>query len=143
MAGIASHLLEFPPSGNPSPGQYDTRIRAFVESLAKVDPGKIVKADQQQDFLQILDPQINSLAYLWVLSLRVKVFYQSKDQTQEQARSLLLQMSSFMQQFDSVQIRYVGNMLRETIEAALILAANLQQVGVSYLNLLIWMVFAD
>lgn len=129
MAGIASHLLEFPPEGQPTPGQYDSKIRSFLDSISKLDSGKIINADSQQDFLQVLDPRINSISYLYILALRYKSFLQSKSPTQNDARTLLLQALSFMQQFDSVQVRYVGNSLRELIESALTLAAHLQQAS--------------
>jgi COP9 signalosome complex subunit 3 len=129
MAGIASHLLEFPPEGHLSPGQYDARIRQFIDSLTKIDPTKLLKADQQQDLLQFLDPLRNTVAHLWVLILRYKYFLQTKNPTQNEARALLLLLLNFMQQFDSVQARYVGHMVKEAVDAAISLATHLQQVG--------------
>jgi hypothetical protein len=131
MAGIASHLLEFPPEGKVSPEQYNTITKSFLDSLNKLDGAKILKADEQQDFLQLLNPGINSLSYLYILSLRYKHFLRSKSQTPTEARTLLFQALNFMQQFDSIQMRYVGATLRDLIELALTLATHLNAVSTS------------
>ncbi|KIW03042.1 uncharacterized protein PV09_05694 [Verruconis gallopava] len=125
MAAIASHLLEFPPEGTLSPDQYHSRIKSFIDSLSKTDPVKILKADGQQDLLQVLDPGVNSISYLFILSLRYKAFLNAKPQSPEEARHILSLISGFMQVFDGVQMRYVGMLFRDTVEFALNLAAQL------------------
>lgn len=120
MAGIASHLLEFPPERELSPVAFDMKVKDFIDSLAKVDPAKILKADSQQDLLQVLDPRVNSISYLWVLHIRLRSFIQSP--TQADPRQLLMPALQFMQLFDSVQMRYMGAGLRETMEMVMSIA---------------------
>jgi COP9 signalosome complex subunit 3 len=138
MAGIASHLLEFPPEGQLSPEQYNSSIKSFVDSLFKTDVSKVLKADGQQDFLQILNPGVNSISYLFILALRYRQFNNAKSQTQTEARTLLLQALNFMQQFDPIQIRYVGTILRDVVEQALTLASHLQAVSSTPVLVSLW-----
>ena len=128
MAGIATHLLEFPPDVQLSDKEYDKRITSFIDSLERTDPSKVVKADSQQDLLQFLDPQRNSISYLYILTLRHRAFLQTKNPSQNEAHTLLLRCLSFLQQFDHIQIRYVGRQLRELIDFTLSLAAHVGQV---------------
>lgn len=131
MAGIASHLLEFPPEEQLSPEQYNAAIKSFIDSLNKTDPAKLLKADEQQDFLQVLNPTVNSVSYLYILGLRYKLFFRSKSQTPAEARTLLFQALNYFQQFDAIQIRYVGPWLREVMEQAITLATHLNVVSSS------------
>ena len=128
MAGIATHLLEFPPEGQLTDAQYDKRINSFWDSLEKLDSGKVLKADLQQDFLQILDPRINSLSYNYVLSIRYRALTATKNPSLNEARTILLQALSLLQQYDPIQMRYAGSMFRSLIDMAFSIASHLQQV---------------
>jgi COP9 signalosome complex subunit 3 len=128
MAGIAGHLLEFPPEGLLSEAQYHNRALNFIESLHKLDSQKIVKADAQQDLLQVLNPAVNSIAFLYILTLRHRNFFQSRPQSTNDARTLLSQALNFLHQFDPIQLRYAGSYLRQLINDTLELAHNLQVV---------------
>jgi COP9 signalosome complex subunit 3 len=129
MAAIATHLLDFPPEGQISLDQYHSRIRSFVDSLNKTDGAKILKADEQQDFLQVLNPSVNSISYLYILLLRYKVFFRSKSPTPTEARTLLFQALNFLQQLDSIQIRYAGDWLTDIIDQALNIATHINAVS--------------
>lgn len=137
MAGIAGHLLEFPPEGLLSEGQYHNRALNFIDSLVKLDTQKIIKADAQQDLLQVLNPAVNSIAFLYILTLRHRTFFQSRPQSTSDARTLLSQALNFLHQFDPIQLRYAGGYLRQLINDTLELAHNLQQACLLPYKLLI------
>jgi COP9 signalosome complex subunit 3 len=131
MAGIGGHLLEFPPDGELSLSGYDSTISSYVDSLSKLDGQKILKADSEQNLLQVLNPGVNSIAYGYVLELRVTSFLRSKNQTGTEARNILLQCLNFFQLFDGVQMRYAGGVLRDLMEKAISIAANIDMVCIA------------
>ncbi|KAF2402305.1 hypothetical protein EJ06DRAFT_507035 [Trichodelitschia bisporula] len=134
MADLASLLLEFPPQDveQLTPEEYEARITAFVASLREYGPQRAAAVDAEQDLLKILDPSINSIAYLFVLSCRAS------------RRTLKARLfdstfwdraAEFLRTFDPVQVRYAGTDLRNLLEVVASLAMQSQSPAAAVLPL--------
>ena len=133
MAGIAGHLLEFPPDGELSPSSYNNAINGYLDSITKLDEQKVARADSDQNLLQLLSPSVNSIAYAYVLELRIKSWLRSRQPDLNEGRNVLLRCLSYLQQFDAVQMRYAGSLLRGLIERTIDIAKAIQQVSIDVL----------
>lgn len=126
MSGIISHLLEFPPNRRLFNDEvYHKEIKYFLDTLEKLDVRAVQKDDDTQNFLQMLDPSVNSVSYLFILLLRARALTAGSN---IDPRPTFLQALNFLQQFDGVQMRYVGSWLRELIDVSIQIASHLNSV---------------
>ncbi|KAF2259456.1 hypothetical protein CC78DRAFT_537069 [Lojkania enalia] len=101
---------------------YDSQVRSFVNQVANI-PGQHYQkgADTPQDVLELLNPEVNSIAYIYALHARIFGVGESKQKgiIPEQLRpggSIWNKMEDFLQRFDPVQIRYVGSEWRRLMD---------------------------
>lgn len=120
-ADIASILLQFQPE-SPELKQkrdYDLAARTFVSQLSNISAGHWVKgADTQQDVLTILNPAVNSIAYAFALRHRIATIVEKRNvpDTLKPGGSLWNKLVLFLETFDPVQLRYVGQEWRKLVE---------------------------
>ncbi|TID22208.1 cop9 subunit 3 [Venturia nashicola] len=119
MSDVAAQLLEFPPEISSerqlTPEEYNTKIDIFLKiTLVNISANKLAAADKNQDLLQIIDPTINSLAYLFVL--RNRLFEPSGKSKQNISPNTLTLALEFLTKFDGVQMRYAGSDFRTLLE---------------------------
>lgn len=123
----AAQIFNFPPDQaaqeHLSPTEYDQAIRQYIAQLGRIS--KAVWAVGQlgdQNLLEILDPAVNTIPYLYVLVHQ----FQSKVDPASSAPNvpdecrpggeLWLKLINFLNVFDPVQIRYVGSEWRIAVE---------------------------
>ncbi|KAI9696135.1 MAG: hypothetical protein M1820_008276 [Bogoriella megaspora] len=116
MASLAPVLLSFPPdsyaSKPPSSAQYDYDIRHHIKQLDSITASTFQK---NVDTIELLNPAVNSAAYLYFLrALLPRAFTTSK--TKQLPDDLWNKVVSFCSAFDPVQIRYLGHDWRKLIE---------------------------
>ncbi|RDI81442.1 hypothetical protein Vi05172_g8644 [Venturia inaequalis] len=119
MSDVASQLLAFPPeisSGTQlTPEDYNTKINNFLKiTLGNISASKLAAVDKDQDLLQIVDPSINSLSYLFVL--RTRLFEPSGKTKLNISPNTLTLALEFLTKFDGVQMRYAGSDFRTLLE---------------------------
>ncbi|MCJ1294868.1 hypothetical protein MMC34_006427 [Xylographa carneopallida] len=124
MEALLPQLLSFPPPPHQlSDREYDRQIKALVQLLHETSASKLAKGVAGGgDLLDILDPAVNSLPYLYTLLAHLggshdekqsgngllKVFYPGGQ--------LWEKMLEFVEHFDPVQIRYAGHKWRYLLE---------------------------
>lgn len=91
-------------------------VGAFpYQHLIRSDEPSMLELGSPTDFLQILDPSINTLPYLYVLLAHISSTQGGKQAAGSQDSALLPggrlwgPMVHFMEHFDPIQIRYAGN----------------------------------
>ncbi|KAH7065149.1 hypothetical protein B0J12DRAFT_639256 [Macrophomina phaseolina] len=123
----AAQIFNFPPDQaaveHLSPIEYDQSIRQYIAQLSRIS--KAVWAVGQlgdQNLLEILDPAVNTIPYLFVLVHQFQTKVESANtaaNVPEECRpggELWLKLINFLSVFDPVQIRYVGIEWRKAVE---------------------------
>ncbi|KAL2039789.1 hypothetical protein N7G274_007648 [Stereocaulon virgatum] len=126
MDAILQQLLAFPPHPPPatplSDAEYDKQINIHVLQLNHIPASKLTApVPGGGDLLDIIDPSVNTVSYLYVLLAQInnssgKQKADSTSDSYKPGTPLWLKMMLFLGDFDPVQIRYVGNELRNLIE---------------------------
>jgi COP9 signalosome complex subunit 3 len=138
MAGhLVDSLLSFQPdSPELQPRrEYDKAAREFVSNISNIAPSHYLKgADTTNDVLdvssrrgsgggclltlaQILDPTANSMAYAVALRIRISAAMERKSMEQLQPGNRLWnKLATFLENFDSVQMRYGGHEWRKLVD---------------------------
>ncbi|KAK8242526.1 hypothetical protein IWZ00DRAFT_379587 [Phyllosticta capitalensis] len=119
-------LFNFPPPRASleqlSPSEYDQAIRSFLQTLDGINPYFwIAGALGDEKLLNVLDPSVNSIPYLYVLSSQIRALLdQPKDASlPENIRpggELFAELATFLSSFDPMQMRYLGKTWRQVIE---------------------------
>ena len=117
MEALLPQLLAFPP--NPPPPQalsspeYDKQIRVLIKFLHSTSAAKLKSKVQDEDgLLDVLDPSINTLPYLYALLANT-----GASNSISPSDRLWGKMLHFMTSFDPVQVRYAGHEWRRLIES--------------------------
>ncbi|KAL8710885.1 MAG: hypothetical protein Q9220_004690 [cf. Caloplaca sp. 1 TL-2023] len=110
-------LLAFPPHPPPpipiADAQYDKEVKNLRKFLNETPANQLTSAvPNGGDLLDIIDPSINSLPYLYALLAH---FTAGKQKGITVGGPLWLKALEFLERFDSVQIRYVGTEFRRLI----------------------------
>ncbi|KAI9810393.1 MAG: hypothetical protein M1827_006279 [Pycnora praestabilis] len=129
MDELLPQLLAFPPHPPPaqplSDAEYDRQIRALLQILNQTSANRLVGGVAGGgDLLDILDPSINTLPYMYALLAHINA---SQGGTGKQSNTsasraslpgggLWLRMVEFLERFDARQIRYAGTEWRRVIE---------------------------
>ncbi|KAF2106306.1 hypothetical protein BDV96DRAFT_336645 [Lophiotrema nucula] len=125
MAGeVLAHLLEFQPSAPEvqQKREYDAAARQFVAKVSNISHPHFLKgAETSGDVLEILHPESNSIAYIFALHARISALSDAKFQKgiPDQLRPggyIWNKVENFMQNFDPVQVRYVGQEWRRLMD---------------------------
>ncbi|KAA6413378.1 MAG: hypothetical protein FRX48_03124 [Lasallia pustulata] len=127
MDELLPQMLSFPP--HPPPPQplsdvdYDRSIKGLVQNLNQVAASKLTSGvSGGGDLLDILDPKINTLPYLYTLLAHIAGPQAGKQANSATSKlfapsgALWLKMVEFMDQFDPVQVRYAGQSWRRLVE---------------------------
>ena len=117
MDAFLPQLLAFPPHPPPkqplSVPEYDKQIKALVKVLNSASASKFKgKIHDKDDLLDVLDPSINTLPYLYALLAQVGGL-NSISPTER----LWGKMLNFVTSFDPVQVRYTGHEWRRLLDA--------------------------
>ncbi|KAF4540986.1 Cop9 signalosome subunit 3 [Lasiodiplodia theobromae] len=123
----AAVIFSFPPDQTTleqlSPAEYDHSIRHFIAQLARISKA-VWQVGQigDQNLLEIMNPAVNSIPYLYVLVHQ----FQSKLDSAGSALNvpdecrpggeLWLKLINYLNVFDPIQIRYVGSDWRRAVE---------------------------
>lgn len=123
----AAVIFSFPPDQAAleqlSPAEYDHSIRHFIAQLARISKA-VWQVGQigDQNLLEIMNPAVNSIPYLYVLVHQ----FQSKLDSAGSALNvpdecrpggeLWLKLINYLNVFDPIQIRYVGSDWRRAVE---------------------------
>ncbi|KAI9724747.1 MAG: hypothetical protein M1812_000022 [Candelaria pacifica] len=128
MDELLPQLLSFPPHPPPPQpipdDQYDRQIRHLIQVLNQTPANKLLgSVAGGGDLLDILDPSINTLPYLYVLLARSNAAQGSGKQssntlprTSVPGGTLWKKMVDFLERFDGKQIRYAGGEWRRLVE---------------------------
>ncbi|KAL8826865.1 MAG: hypothetical protein Q9191_003537 [Dirinaria sp. TL-2023a] len=138
MDGVLPKLLSFPPHPPPpiplSDADYDTQIKSVLQLLNETSARKLTAGvSGSGDLLDILDPSVNTLPYLYALLAHIngassgKLAFGSANTALLPGGRLWEPMLTFMDRFDPIQIRYSGQEFRNLI-AAVEKAARLAQM---------------
>ncbi|KAI9707352.1 MAG: hypothetical protein M1836_000312 [Candelina mexicana] len=128
MDELLPQLLSFPPHPPPAQPlpdeQYDRQIKHLAQILNQTPANKLVgSVAGGGDLLDILDPSINTLPYLYVLLARNNAAQGSGKQsnnalprTSVPGGTLWKKMVDFLARFDGRQVRYAGDEWRRLVE---------------------------
>lgn len=105
-------MLAFPPTEHLGLDEYDKRIKEHHKELKDIPPSAWTATVDKKRVLDVLNPSVNSLAYLFAL-LNNRDGNKSNKVFQEQ---LLERAVVFTTVFDQKQIRYAGMQWRHLIE---------------------------
>ncbi|KAL8688945.1 MAG: hypothetical protein Q9218_005270 [Villophora microphyllina] len=116
---LLPQLLSFPPHPPPAipltDAAYDKDIRSLRKLLSEIPNNLLVGGVHNGgDLLDILDPSINTLPYLFVLLGHI---YSSKQKPTVVEGLLWIKALDFLDRFDAVQVRYVGTEFRRLVLA--------------------------
>ncbi|GAB7360950.1 hypothetical protein MBLNU230_g0933t1 [Neophaeotheca triangularis] len=112
---MASHLpkmLAFPPDEQLSPDEYDVRIREYYKELKDMPASAWTGTFEKKRVLDLLNPTVNSLAYLFALLANRDANKSNKTFQID----LLERAVIFSTSFDQKQIRYAGMYWRHLFE---------------------------
>lgn len=114
MSDLVALLLSFPPTGKkkPSAKKYTEEIEAFIKELDRVSTATYTKTVDKQSLLDLLDPAVNTIPYLYALLAHRDGAKKDRRRTEE----LLSKAVVFLEVFDPVQARYVGKDWRDMWE---------------------------
>ncbi|KJX94957.1 COP9 signalosome complex subunit 3 like protein [Zymoseptoria brevis] len=113
MADELPTMLAFPSEkkkGGLSTKEYDTAITTHVKQLKDISS----TAWEKKDLLEMLDPAVNSIPYLFALNIQI-TNSQKKDKRLDELVTLAL---DYLVTFDPIQVRYVGEQWRLLFEFA-------------------------
>ncbi|EON63920.1 hypothetical protein W97_03148 [Coniosporium apollinis CBS 100218] len=124
MADVASALLSFPPDAQALSSlqhvEYDRQIRSYINVLQSIPLATLAKAAGiQNDLLELLDPSINSLAYIYVLTAQIHASSVKSTKIPDAHRPdgpFWLKLSDFLVTCDPIQMRYAGELWRRLLE---------------------------
>ncbi|KAF1820670.1 CSN3 COP9 constitutive [Dissoconium aciculare CBS 342.82] len=107
MAESLGSLLSFPPEQGVSIGakEYDSKIVAYIKQLNQIPSAQWSSAVDKKNILDVLDPSINSLPYLYALNAQAS---EDVDQDGDRLVAWVGHATNFLQSFDPVQLRYEG-----------------------------------
>lgn len=106
MADVLPILLAFPPEKSvTTPKSYDKAIHEYLKSLETIDETTYTQKVEKQNLLELLDPAVNSIAYLRTLVAQLEA---SSNDDHEHLDVLETRTLLFFATFDPVQIRYAG-----------------------------------
>ncbi|OJD37039.1 cop9 subunit 3 [Diplodia corticola] len=123
----AAIVFSFPPDQSAleqlSPAEYDHSIRHYLTQLARISKA-VWQVGQigDQNLLEILDPAVNSIPYLYVLIHQLHSKIESASSAlnvPDECRpggELWLKLINYLNVFDPIQIRYVGADWRRAVE---------------------------
>lgn len=114
MSDLLTGLLTFPPEKSVSAKEYDKQAVTYVKELAKVPEQQWLRPINKQNVLDMLNPAINSLPYMWALFCQWNAAGKDRARHEDALNRSILFFSSF----DPVQIRYAGETFRALMEAA-------------------------
>lgn len=107
MADPVTALLSFPPAKGTkiSAKEYDIEITTYVRELLQISPTTWTKPIDKKNVLDLLDPSVNSIPYLFALNAQLKA---AGPNEQEQLVFLVGRANEFLSSFDPIQVRYEG-----------------------------------
>ncbi|OCK79465.1 hypothetical protein K432DRAFT_330100 [Lepidopterella palustris CBS 459.81] len=125
MADLLSLLFSFQPDSPDikSKLDYDRQIRTYIDSVLRIPvPVYLKGADSAQDLLEILNPAVNTIAYCCALLARIQSCGEHPKtpkhipDTFRPGGPLWRKLVEFLETFDPVQIRYIGQDWRRLLE---------------------------
>jgi COP9 signalosome complex subunit 3 len=115
MADLVASLLTFPPEKSVSAKEYDKQAVEYVKGLGKVAESNWLKHVNKQNILELLNPAVNSLPYLFALTTQWNAAGKDRARHEDAVNRSIVFFSSF----DAVQIRYAGEYFRSLLEFAI------------------------
>ena len=125
MADPVTALLSFPPAKGTkiSAKEYDIEITTYVRELLQISPTTWTKPIDKKNVLDLLDPSVNSIPYLFALNAQLKA---AGPNEQEQLVFLVGRANEFLSSFDPIQVRYEGAQWHSLVDILLRLHESLQ-----------------
>jgi COP9 signalosome complex subunit 3 len=115
---------------------YDAAARMFVRQVANIDQQHFLKgADTSEDLLDVLNPTVNTISYIFALRHRVSALAENpkaQKSIPEQLRpggALWNKIVLFFETADPVQLRYVGTEWKKLVEYVEMLARAIGTVS--------------
>ncbi|KAL8722374.1 MAG: hypothetical protein Q9181_007504 [Wetmoreana brouardii] len=117
ISSLLPQLLSFPPHPPPpippSDTAYDRDIRTLRKVLNEIPTNSLTSSvPNGGDLLEILDPSINTLPYLYTLLAHI---HAGKQKAMVPGSPSWIKALEFLDHFDSVQVRYVGTEFRRLV----------------------------
>lgn len=115
MADLLPTLLSFPPDKKKlklSAKEYETSINAHIKNLNNIPDVAWTKTHDKKSLLELLDPAVNSVSYLYTLNHQV----QTLQKDSKRLEPVFAQALVFLTSFDPIQVRYVGEKWRLLFE---------------------------
>ena len=114
MADLLPALLAFPPEKQVSTKEYDKQATEFVKGLTKIAETTWTKGISKQNILDLLNPAVNSLPYLFALIAQWHAAGKDRARNEDAYNRSIVFFSSF----DPIQIRYAGEHWRNLMDFA-------------------------
>ncbi|KAF2487305.1 CSN3 COP9 constitutive [Neohortaea acidophila] len=115
MADLTARLLAFPPEKKVSAKEYDRQAHALAQLLDNVSAQEFAKASGKSDLLDLLNPAVNTISYIFALHAQVSLSGKDRARTEQCIdRSVI-----FFTSFDPIQARYCGHHWRALLEWAI------------------------
>ncbi|KAI7115987.1 hypothetical protein KC352_g34170, partial [Hortaea werneckii] len=123
MTDAVATMLSFPPDNidTLSPRDYDKTMDSYLKKLEKLPASAWTKAVGEQNVLELIDPEVNSLPYLNSLLQQVRAAAKDRKKQEELLDNAII----FCTSFDPVQVRYLGEQWRDLMEWVTDMLANL------------------
>ena len=115
MADFLANLLAFPPEKKVSAKEWDKNAVEYVKGLAGVTAQTWAKPVDKQNILDLLNPSVNTLAYLFALCGQLQFLGKDKARIDDALNRSVI----FFTSFDPTQARYAGEAWRSLLEWAL------------------------
>ncbi|KAF2835018.1 hypothetical protein M501DRAFT_1020231 [Patellaria atrata CBS 101060] len=130
MADLVPMMLSFPPETVVAPSEYDRQIRALISNLSNIPGSTFAKgAGAERDLLDVLNPAVNSIPYLYVLLAQIHSHGDRPKHLKHVADAvkpdslLWARIAHFLEVFDPIQIRYVGQEYRRLLDFVALVAS--------------------
>ncbi|KAI6833358.1 hypothetical protein KC340_g7114 [Hortaea werneckii] len=123
MTDAVATMLSFPPDNvdTISPRDYEKAMDSYIKKLEKLQGSAWTKAVGEQNVLELIDPEVNSLPYLNSLLQQVRAAAKDRKKQEELLDNAII----FCTSFDPVQVRYLGEQWRDLMEWVTDMLANL------------------
>lgn len=111
-AALLPNLLTFPPEKAVSAKEYDKQAIEFVKNLAKLPDATWTKGVSKQNVLDLLNPAVNSLPYLFALNAQWHIAGNERARNEDALNRSVIFFSSF----HPIQMRYAGEQWLKLLE---------------------------
>lgn len=121
MADLLKSLEAFPSKRKLTDKTWDEHAKEFIKSLNALSIATWTKPVNKQNILDVLNPAINSLPYIYALNQQSTTIGKDRSRAEEWINYATV----FLASFDPIQIRYVDEQWRDLIDVCFTILSGL------------------